>query len=77
MLESSQWPSFGIYAGTMYSLGNYEECLLVSEYGVKGQYCLVSAMYEKKEKPKNLNPYEWPDERASVWNALEQVEIFF
>lgn len=58
----------------MYSLGNYEECLLISEYGVRGQYCLVSATYNKTEKPES-NQYEWPDERASVWNALEKVDL--
>lgn len=75
VLESSEWPSFGIYAGIVYSLGNYEECLLVSEYGVKGQYCLVTAIYDKTQKQDSINSYEWPDERASVWDALEKVNL--
>lgn len=59
-----------------YSMGNWDECLRVDQYEIKGQYCLVEASYDWTENLENNetdNKYTWPDERASVWNALKKV----
>lgn len=73
VLESSEWPSVGSYAGMTYSMGNWDECLRVAQYDVKGQYCLVQATYDYTLNNTTDVEYKWPDERASIWNALETV----
>lgn len=76
MLESSEWPSVGVYAAMMYSMGNWDECLRISEYNVKGQYCLVNATFDplKSEPNPDLDQLK---EKASVWDALKKVIKFF
>lgn len=60
----------------MYSMGNWDECLRISEYNVKGQYCLVNATFDplKSEPNPDLDQLK---EKASVWDALKKVIKFF
>ncbi|KAK7588224.1 hypothetical protein V9T40_005469 [Parthenolecanium corni] len=57
----------------MYSMGNWDECLRISEYNVKGQYCLVNATFDplKSEPNPDLDQLK---EKASVWDALKKGE---
>lgn len=75
VFESAEWPTTAIYAGQVFTLGNWRECLRISSYDITGKYCLVEANYNfDYAKYKNDESLNWPDERASVWNAIENVK---
>ncbi|XKL64935.1 hypothetical protein PGB90_005021 [Kerria lacca] len=72
MLESSQWPYVGIFSGITYHLGNWKECVVISEYNVTGKYCLVETTYHRLNEQEITNSEnDFPDEKASVWSAIE------
>ncbi|XKL64038.1 hypothetical protein PGB90_004124 [Kerria lacca] len=77
LLESSDWPSVGIYSGMLDHLGNWDECVLISSYNIKGQYCLAQAKYTLTDislhKPINIT--DKPSEESSVWSAIEMYLI--
>ncbi len=73
VMESSEWPHGSIYSGVTYRLGNWYECLLVSQYNVTGQYCWATLDFDTSHHRVSNSSLEWPDERASAWNALEKV----
>ncbi|XP_065206402.1 O-acyltransferase like protein-like isoform X2 [Planococcus citri] len=73
MMESSEWPSVGIFSGTGAHLGNFEECLTISSYNIKGQYCLADAIYDYPDILQN-ELVEVPDERISAWEAVLMYE---
>lgn len=83
MLESSQWPEVGLFAGMTYHLGNFDECLMISAYGIKGQYCLVESAYRfhdyrfMKSNRDNIDQIvvEWPTDELSAWSALQMVSL--
>ncbi len=78
VLESSEWPSVGLFTGMMHHLGNWDECLRVHEYDFRGQYCLPAAKFEVDfEEPDIENPEDWiywPNEDLSVWRILQKVK---
>ncbi len=76
-MESSQWPNTGIFAGMTSSLGNWQECLLVSKYDVTGKYCLVELHYDLNQQRAQNTSSLWPDEGASVWDVIESVRKCF
>lgn len=79
MLESSQWPRVGIFAGITYHLGNYDECLMVTSHTFQGQYCLAEGTYDFNNVESNhdlLQPVEWPTENLSAWEAIKMVSYF-
>ena len=76
VLESSQWPEVGLFAGMTFHLGNFDECLMITNaYGMKGQYCLVEGTYNLLDEDviKPEVPIEWPDNELSTWSALQMV----
>lgn len=83
VMESSDWPSVGLFGGTLDHLGNWEECMMISSRGVKGQYCLVQAKYTVSNRLMNRTVIESrkpdgkPDENDSTWNAIEWVCILY
>lgn len=76
MLESSEWPSVGLLAGTTIHLGSYDECLLVSTT-IRGKYCLVEGSfgYDKIMNNSALEAVEWPSDELTVWEILRMVSI--
>ncbi|XKL64934.1 hypothetical protein PGB90_005020 [Kerria lacca] len=72
MLESSQWPSVGIYAGMTYHMGNFDECVMISKSTFSGKYCLVNAAYEIPFQNDIPLLSEFANENDSVWKALKQ-----
>lgn len=77
-MESSEWPSVGIFSGMVDHLGNYDECLSISEYGIEGQYCLAQTKYDYPDDPAyHKQPVEKPNPKASVWEALIMVNFLF
>lgn len=81
VFESSQWPVVGIFGGQVDHFGNFDECLLVSGRGVKGQYCLAQAIYDFNITKKTLHYSseinDHPDEEESAWNAIKMVSTIF
>ncbi|XP_065201228.1 nose resistant to fluoxetine protein 6-like [Planococcus citri] len=73
MMESSEWPSVGIFSGMVAHLGNYDECLKISSYGVKGQYCLAEVDYDYPDVSLS-ELVEVPDEKRSAWEALTMYQ---
>ncbi|XP_065211070.1 uncharacterized protein LOC135839121 [Planococcus citri] len=69
MLESSEWPLVGILYGLVNHMGNYDECLSISSYGIDGQYCLVEAMYNYPDAL-HSEVVENPDEKISSWEVV-------
>lgn len=79
-MESTQWPSFGVFSGTVDHLGNFDECLLISSHGVKGQYCLARGIYniiDSAKYPREPSVVEKVHPESSVWSAIESVIIVF
>ena len=74
VLESSEWPSVGIFSGTRYHLGNFDECTKISAYNIRGQYCLAEATYHYPDTLQN-EVVEEPDEKISAWDALTMVFV--
>lgn len=75
-MESTQWPSVGVFAGTVDHFGNFDECLVISSHGVKGQYCLARGKYSIIDSSKfHREPIltEKVHQEASVWSAIESV----
>ena len=79
MLESSQWPEVGLFAGMTYHLGNFDECLMISAHEIRGQYCLVEGAYNLFDKGYNQDNIEtvveWPKDELSAWSALHMVSL--
>ncbi|XP_065218501.1 nose resistant to fluoxetine protein 6-like [Planococcus citri] len=50
-------------------MGNYDECLSISSYGIDGQYCLVEAMYNYSDAL-HSEVVEMPDEKISSWEVV-------
>lgn len=73
VMESSEWPSVGIFSGMVNHFGNYDECLTVSMQGMKGQYCLAQAMYDYPGYSSTSELEEVPNEALSVWDAMLMV----
>ena len=77
MLESSQWPSVGIFSGMLDHLGNYDECLWINTEFVKGQYCLTQAIYDYEINDESVRKIQgqldFADETKPAWNALKMV----
>lgn len=67
-MESSEWPSVGIYAGTVHHLGNWHECMSVSYENIRGQYCIVEVEYD-------FQSADASKQDDSVWNALKRVSL--
>ncbi|XKL64687.1 hypothetical protein PGB90_004773 [Kerria lacca] len=77
MYESSEWPSTGILSSTTFYLGNWDGCLMVSNYNVKGQYCKVQGIYNYTNAVRTditAEPVEWPNEELPAWNVLKMFE---
>lgn len=74
-MESSQWPSMGLFAGTVDSMGSYDECLMVSSHGIRGQYCLAQASYNYSEVLDSTDIQEFPNEESSVWKNILAVNF--
>ncbi|KAK7604565.1 hypothetical protein V9T40_005751 [Parthenolecanium corni] len=73
-MESTQWPSVGVFAGTVDHFGNFDECLVISSHGVKGQYCLARGKYsiiDSSKFPREPILTEKVHQEASVWSAIE------
>lgn len=78
MLESSEWPSVGLFSGRLDHLGNYDECLSISSHEIKGQYCLAQVIYNDLDEHPDFgkNPVQDPDQKISVWEALAMVKCY-
>ncbi|XP_065222003.1 nose resistant to fluoxetine protein 6-like [Planococcus citri] len=73
MMESSEWPLAGIFSGTVDYLGNYDQCLAISSYSIKGRYCLAKVAYSYSDTAQS-EALEELDHRISAWNALSIYE---
>ncbi|XP_065222000.1 nose resistant to fluoxetine protein 6-like [Planococcus citri] len=73
MMESSEWPLAGIFSGTVDYLGNYDQCLEISAYSIKGRYCLANVAYHYSDTVQSES-FEELDQRISAWSALSMYE---
>lgn len=75
MYESSEWPKVGLFQGKLAHLGNFDECLVVDVYGIKGQHCTIESTYDFEEigDIKLKHPLDTPNQESSVWVALQMV----
>lgn len=77
-MESSEWPSVGLFSGRTTHLGDYDECLSISSHGIKGQYCLPEITYDYVHDPTHIkNAVENPPQDVSVWEAITMVNFIF
>lgn len=79
VFESSEWPYVGLFSGKVDHWGNYDECLMVSSHGLRGQYCLAEAAFDFPANSASVYgtsvAYQ-PDEEASVWDTLQMVRKY-
>ncbi|XP_065222006.1 uncharacterized protein LOC135846697 [Planococcus citri] len=73
MMESSEWPLAGIFSGKVDHLGNYDQCLAISSYSIKGRYCLAKVAFNYSDTAQS-EALEELDQRISAWNALSMYE---
>ena len=78
VLESSEWPSVGLFSGKLFHTGDWDECLKASgPASIKGKYCLVQAHINVSAALKSERTYfddtGWPDEGASAWDIIDAV----
>ncbi|XP_065211272.1 O-acyltransferase like protein-like isoform X2 [Planococcus citri] len=74
MMESSEWPLVGILSGKVDHMGNYDECLAISSYGIGGRYCLAKVEYHYSDTAARSELVQEPDKRNSVWNTVNIYE---
>lgn len=77
VMESSEWPSVGLFAGRMNNFGSYDKCLSISSHGIEGRYCLVEVIWTSY--PKNYipdtNSVQHTLEEQSVWKRIATVSF--
>lgn len=76
VLESSEWPTVGIFSGSSVHMGDYSECLKSEAPRFRGRYCLVSGVFRFNLAAGAVNNSgwtNWPDENASVWAVINEV----
>lgn len=71
MWDSSVKTPSGILYGSMYQLGNFDECLKIVS-PVRAQYCLAIVHANHSQMPPETNPHELNfDPLSSVWAKLK------
>lgn len=64
----------GILYGSMYQLGNFDECLKI-QAPVKAQYCLAQVRANHSHMESANNPYDLnPSPMSSVWSKFRVSE---
>ncbi len=75
-MESTEWPGTGILSGMTQKLGNWYECLLVSENNVTGKYCSVSAKYDIGRRGITSGAPSSNNSHDSVWKSMQKVLLW-
>ncbi len=72
-MESSEWPGVGILSGMTEQLGNWGECLLISNHNLTGRYCIVNAQYDIGHRGISLDMQSLK-ENDSAWKFIQKVD---
>ncbi|KAK7582380.1 hypothetical protein V9T40_013825 [Parthenolecanium corni] len=75
-MESTEWPSTGLFAGMTKSLGNYEECVRAIGPSFRGQYCLAQLSYDYNDSDDSYSTDILSGQemnKMSVWRVMKMV----